>query len=272
MSEASWKSSGVAEWWGKSAAARNLHMAEVTARMFEEAAVRRGMTVLELGAGSGEVAATLSGLVGPQGRVVATDGSASMLETAQRTLAQAGAANVTTRVCDAAAIDLPEASFDAVVARMLLMFVDLGAVLPGVHRVLRDGGRFAAAVWGPVANNHFQRIVLDAARAEGGPVDPGLELAKAFSKGDRALYETSLAKAGFRDVRVHVVGGVRKFADVAAAMASIRESPIHTAPVAALADAKRAGAWQRIERELAGFAKGGAVEMPAEWLVMGAAK
>ncbi len=76
-------------------------------------------------------------------------------------------------------------------------------------------------------------------------------------------------------MRVQVVSGVRRFADVAAAMASIRESPIHTAPVAALAEAKRAGAWQRIEEELAGFVKGGAggaVALPAEWLVMGAAK
>ncbi len=173
MSEASWKSSGVAEWWGKSAAARNLHMAEVTARMFEEAAVRPGLTVLELGAGSGEVAATLSGLVGPEGRVVATDGSASMLETARRTLARAGAANVTTRVCDAAAIDLTEASFDAVVARMLLMFVDLGAVLPGARRVLREGGRFAAGVWGPVANNHFPAHRPRRRASRGRPGRPG---------------------------------------------------------------------------------------------------
>ena len=61
---------------------------------------------------------------------------------------------------DAEAIDLPDASVDAVLCRLGLMFLpDLDRALAGVHRVLVPGGRFAAAIpWRP-ADQPMPRLV-----------------------------------------------------------------------------------------------------------------
>jgi ubiquinone/menaquinone biosynthesis C-methylase UbiE len=266
MTNAAW--GDVAELWLKDAEARNRLMAEMTARMLDDAAVVPGMRVLEVGAGTGDVALVLSERVGRYGRVVATDGSTAMLDSAAEAIRTSGASNVTLKVGDASARDFDDASFDAVVARMVLMFVDLDVVLPGVRRVMRVGARFGAAVWGPVANNPFHRIVIEAARAEGGWGDAQLEVVQAHSRGDAAMYQRALAKAGFVEVRTHVVRGRRTFVSLAEALAKIRESPIHTAPIANAKEGRRASAWDRVERELREFERSGAIELPVEWLVL----
>jgi ubiquinone/menaquinone biosynthesis C-methylase UbiE len=272
MIEAAWSSSEVAERWRKGAETRNRLMAEVTARMLDEAAIRPGMRVLELGAGTGDVAMQLSERVGPGGSVMATDSSFAMVDSASGAMRAAAVTNVTLRVCDATALDFADASFDAVVARQVLMFLDLDAALPGVLRVMRAGARFGAIVWGPTANNPFHGIVLDAARAGGGWGDAKPEVVQAFSRGDAAVYEKALVKAGFQDVRVQVVQAMRTFKTVADAVAVIRESPIHCAPIMKVHETKRASAWKRVEGELAGLERGGVVEVPVEWLVLGAGK
>ncbi len=145
--------------------------------------------------------------------------------------------------------------------------------LPGIRRVLRDGARFGAVVWGPTANNPFHGMVIDAALAEGGWGDAKPEVVKAFSRGDQAAYRKALEGAGFRDIRVHVVSGLRKFATVEDAMQAIRESPIHSAPIAKVHEARRASAWKRVEVALSGFKKdGGGLEVPLEWMVLGAGR
>ena len=79
MAGTSWTSKDVVDQRRKGAAERSRHMADVTARMFDEADIALGMRVLELGAGTGEMALLLSQRVGPHGTVVATDVSAPML-------------------------------------------------------------------------------------------------------------------------------------------------------------------------------------------------
>jgi ubiquinone/menaquinone biosynthesis C-methylase UbiE len=270
MDEATWGSSDVAARWKQGAAERNRLMEGVTERMFAEAGVRPGSHVLEIGCGAGDVAMLLSARVGPAGHVTATDGSAAMVDATSTSLRAAGATNVTVRVCDATALDFPAASFDAAVGRQVLMFLDLAKALPGIRGVLRDGGRFGAVVWGPTANNPFHRIVLDAALDEGGWGDAKLQLVQAFSRGDAGMYENALGQAGFRDVSVSVVHGVREFSSLEETMKVIRESPIHADPIAHVAEGRQARAWERVEREIGGFAQGGPVKLPSEWLVIGA--
>jgi ubiquinone/menaquinone biosynthesis C-methylase UbiE len=272
MGGASWESKEIAEQRRAGVAERNLLMAEATARMFEEAAVGRGMRVLELGAGTGDLVAMLAERVGPEGHVVATDGAPAMLEVARSIVQASGASNVTLGVCDASAITLPEASFDALVARNVLMFLDLDVALPSMRRVMRPGARLGATVWGPVAHNPFHGLVLAAARAEGGWGDARVEVALAFSRGDQAMYRAALEKAGFRDVRVHVVRTSRRFASVAEARAKAEESRIHTGAIDALEPGRRAAAWRRVEDGYAAFASGTGIELPVEWLVLGAGR
>jgi ubiquinone/menaquinone biosynthesis C-methylase UbiE len=272
MGEASWQSKDVVEQRRAGVAERNKLMAEANARMFEEAAVGPGMRVLELGAGTGDLVAMLAERVGPEGHVVATDAAPAMLEVARSIVQASGATNVTLDVCDASSLALPEASFDAVVARNLLMFLDLDVALPGMLHVMRPGARLGATVWGPAAHNPFHGLVLAAARAEGGWGDARVEVAQAFSRGDQAMYRRALEKAGFHEVRVHVVRTVRRFASVAEARAKAEESRIHTAPIDALEPGRRAAAWKRLEDGYAAFTKGAEIELPVEWLVLGAGR
>ncbi len=55
----------------------------ITRQMLVTAGVTRGMTVLDLGSGAGDVALLLADLVGPSGRVVGVDSHAEILETAR---------------------------------------------------------------------------------------------------------------------------------------------------------------------------------------------
>src|SRR5215208_5089492 len=79
--------------------------------------VRAGMTVADVGTGTGFVAAGLAGRVD---RVIAIDASAGMLDAAAANLAQLGIANVELRQGDVAALDLPDDSVDAAFANMVL--------------------------------------------------------------------------------------------------------------------------------------------------------
>ena len=55
----------------------------ITRQFLVTAGVTRGMTVLDLGSGAGDVALLLADLVGPNGRVVGVDGHDGILETAR---------------------------------------------------------------------------------------------------------------------------------------------------------------------------------------------
>ena len=70
-----------------------------------------------------------------------------MLEAARQTLA--GAENITFHQADIQAIPYPDASFDVVIANMMLYHVpDLHKGLSEVRRVLKPGGSFYCATYG----------------------------------------------------------------------------------------------------------------------------
>jgi predicted RNA methylase len=62
----------------------------ITRRFFEGAGIVRGMKVLDVGSGAGDVALLAADLVGPSGRVVGVDRNAEILETARERAATAG--------------------------------------------------------------------------------------------------------------------------------------------------------------------------------------
>jgi ubiquinone/menaquinone biosynthesis C-methylase UbiE len=102
-----------------------------------KAYLRPEMVVADIGTGTGFVAAGLAPLVS---RVYAVDGSAAMLETAQRNLADAG--NVIYKLADGAALPFEDGSLDAVFANMYLHHCpDPAAAITEMVRILRPGGR-----------------------------------------------------------------------------------------------------------------------------------
>jgi ubiquinone/menaquinone biosynthesis C-methylase UbiE len=269
MTESSgWESSVFAASWTQSTEARNTMLAPATERMFVEARVVPGACVLDVGTGTGDTALLAAERVGPSGRVVATDASAAMVLATTAAVKARGPTNVAVRPMNVANVDLPSNSFDAIIARNVLMFVPLPRAVVGLHRVLRPGGRLAAVVWSALANNPFHRIVLDAARTRGGWADSPPEMARAFALGDANVYRRTLEGAGYCDVAVHAVPSVRRFASVADAVSAIRASPIQSEPIARLAGPRQGEAWTEIENGLRAFQRAGSCEIPLESLVV----
>jgi ubiquinone/menaquinone biosynthesis C-methylase UbiE len=117
--------------------------------MLGMAALRPGERVLDVACGTGLVSFRAAATVGHQGAVVGTDISGEMVETARRGAAQRDLANARFERADAEALPMKVASFDVAVCALGLMYVpDPVRALCEMRRLLRPGGRAAAAVWG----------------------------------------------------------------------------------------------------------------------------
>lgn len=103
-------------------------------------AVREGERVFELGCGPGNLARSLRRAVGRSGAVSAIDASPEMIDRARRKNNQP---NVDISVGRAESLPYPDATFDAVVSRLVLHALGpaLEPALDEISRVLRPDGR-----------------------------------------------------------------------------------------------------------------------------------
>ena len=109
--------------------------------------IESGMSVLELGCGTGEMWAGRDEIISRCGRLVLSDFSEGMLDRAKETLR--GRAGIEYRVIDIQDIPFADQSFDAVIANMMLYHVpDLPKGLREVRRVLKADGTFYCATYG----------------------------------------------------------------------------------------------------------------------------
>ncbi|MFL5852397.1 MAG: class I SAM-dependent methyltransferase [Solirubrobacteraceae bacterium] len=177
----------VADGWAEHADFVDARSAALTARMLDRAALRPGERVLELAGGAGGLGMAAAEQVGPDGEVVISDVAAEMTAIAARRAAARGIGNVTARELDLEGIAEPDASFDVVLCREGLMFaLDPAQAAGEIRRVLRPGGRFAVAVWGPRERNRWLGIVLDAVSEQLGAPVPPPGIPGPFSLGDAA--------------------------------------------------------------------------------------
>jgi SAM-dependent methyltransferase len=110
----------------------------LTMRLFREAGLAPGMRVLDLGSGAGNVARIAAGVVGPGGAVVGIERDPDAVELARR---RTDAPNVEFRVGDVQTLDGVEGGFDAVVGRLVLMYLpDPGAAVRRAAELVRPGG------------------------------------------------------------------------------------------------------------------------------------
>jgi SAM-dependent methyltransferase len=118
--------------------AQGLVFDPLTRRLFEAAGLRPGMRVLDLGSGAGNVTRIAAELVGPTGSVVGVERDPAAVELARR---RTNAANVEYRVGDIQSLDGLEDGFDAVVGRLVLMYLsDPVDALRRAATRLRPGG------------------------------------------------------------------------------------------------------------------------------------
>ncbi len=135
-------------------------LAPFGAAMLRHARLRADHRVLDVAAGTGEPGLSAAALV-PRGRVMVTDLSQRMLAVASENAALRGLSNVDTRVCQAAALPFPYASFDAVLCRFGFMFFpDVSAAAKELARVARPGARVVAAAWSDPADNPWATSIM----------------------------------------------------------------------------------------------------------------
>jgi ubiquinone/menaquinone biosynthesis C-methylase UbiE len=128
--------------------------------MLREVEPKPGDTILELAAGFGATGHAAAELVGPEGRVVSTDFSPTMVDIARRRANHLGLTNVDHHTMDAERIELEDDSVDGVLCRFGYMLMpDCARALAETRRVLRRGGRVALAVWREADRNPWISIV-----------------------------------------------------------------------------------------------------------------
>lgn len=119
----------------------------LTERMLVAAGIKRGMQVLDVGCGVGDVSFLVAALVGPEGSAVGVDLDAEALKLAEERRAAKRITNVGFRESDARLIDGGRL-FDAAVGRLVLMFMrDPTATLRQIAERVRPGGIVAFQEW-----------------------------------------------------------------------------------------------------------------------------
>ena len=109
--------------------------------------ILEGMSVLELGCGTGEMWAGKQEIISRCSRFVLSDFSEGMLAKAKETLRDCG--GIEYRVVDIQDIPFADQTFDVVIANMMLYHVpDLPRALREVRRVLKEDGAFYCATYG----------------------------------------------------------------------------------------------------------------------------
>ena len=109
---------------------------------------QKGETGLDIAGGTGAAGIRLAERIGPAGSVTVVDISAKCLERAAKNAALERIANLQTRVMDAEALEMTDASFDVVVSCFGIQYIpDVRKVLSEAYRVLKPGGRIGLLVW-----------------------------------------------------------------------------------------------------------------------------
>ncbi len=159
-----------------------------------------GQSVIDVATGTGIAAEAALGIVGPTGRVLATDVSAEMVDRARQRLASWPNAMIS--VADGQALTAPEGTFDAVICSLGLMFFpDPSRGLAGFNRVLRPGGRAAVSVLTVPERSYNGRINVIVARHMPSVAEA---TARTFALGDEAPLRSLFDAAGFEDFETTV--------------------------------------------------------------------
>jgi 2-polyprenyl-3-methyl-5-hydroxy-6-metoxy-1,4-benzoquinol methylase len=165
----------------------------ITERLLLDAGLGRGMRVLDVGCGVGDVTCLAAEIVGSTGEVVGVDFAGSVLSTARSRAGSRGLSWARFAEADIARVSLSELSpqpFDGVVGRLVLMYqADPTAVLRRLAAMVRPGGMvafleiIAPPVLGwphrPLYGKYIRRLLTTFERS-GAKVDMGLRLHQAF--------------------------------------------------------------------------------------------
>jgi ubiquinone/menaquinone biosynthesis C-methylase UbiE len=180
-------------------------------RTIERLGLERGARVLDVCCGSGASALVAAERVGPEGRVLGVDLAENLVRRARVKAMIRRLGNVEFQVDDFERLDVPAASFDAVVCVFgIYLMSDMWGALRRLWRWLKPGGRLAVTTWGPRLFEPASSLFWQAVCAE------RPELYKGFNPWDRiaqpAALERLLEEAGIPAPRTEAEAGVHPLA------------------------------------------------------------
>jgi ubiquinone/menaquinone biosynthesis C-methylase UbiE len=164
--------------------------------------IEKGMAVLDVGCGWGDMSIQVAEMVGPEGRILGIDCVDIFLEEARKDAAAAGLTNVKFRRGDAE-VTLPEKEFDYVVARFgTMFFANPVAALRRMRLALKPGGQMTHIVWRRREDNPAWQMAKDitlrhlpAPGEDAETCGPG-----PFSMGDQETVSLMMKSAGYEGV------------------------------------------------------------------------
>jgi ubiquinone/menaquinone biosynthesis C-methylase UbiE len=261
----------VAEAWNRWGPTLQRWLEPATEAMLRMARISPGDRVLDVAGGSGEPALTAVARVSPGGYVLSTDIATNLVRLAAEN-ARARALNTDqfeARVMDGEHLELPDASFDAVLSRLgLIYFPDRPQALAEIHRVLKPGGRVALASFTTPPANPYFAIPITVIRRRAHLPAPAPGSPGPFSLGSREAMEGALRQAGFGEVATRVVAAPLRFATADECLRFEQESfgALHEM-LAGVSEAERMAAWEEIRQELRRLEGTAGFESPSELLI-----
>lgn len=168
----------------------------VAGELLRAADLQAGERVVDVACGTGVITRAAAEQVGTTGTVTGVDVAPDMLAVARNT--PAAGAPIAWHEADAAALPLPDASYDVALCQMGLMFMeDRAGAVAEMRRVLAPGGRVVVNTPGRIqpAFQVMEQAIVDT-------IDPqlGAFVAAVFSMHDPEELATLLRDAGFDDV------------------------------------------------------------------------
>jgi len=247
---------------------------EVTRQMLDLALIQPSQRILDIAAGAGEPAVSAAERVGPSGYVLATDISEGIVELALQVARERGLKQIETRAMDGEKLDLPDASFDAVLCRLGLMYMPHPVTaLREWRRVLRAGGRVAVVVFSTPDRNHWGAMPASIIRRRAQLPPPVSGQPGPFSLGAPGVLEDVFRQAGFADAEVRTVPVPLRTPSAAEYVQVAREAfGAFNAMMAHLSPQECESVWNEVESSMRSFESPSGFEVPGECLIGAATK
>ncbi len=252
--------------WEQDFSAELTHATDV---LLDMAAVGPGQRVLDLACGAGSQSIQAAKRIGPDGHVVASDISGTMLEHVRERAAVQGLNNIETVECAAEELERSQRAFDAAICRLgLMLFSAPGSALGSVLHILKPGARFAALVFTTPDRNPFmaqpmQILLRHADKVPPGPGQPGI-----FALGGDNVLRDLLGDCGFVDIETATVRAPFRLSSATEALAFLTEAAgAYRAVVADLDPMARAAAWAEVKDCLGQFEGAGGLATEHEFLI-----
>lgn len=262
-------SSDRADAWHRAKQRREETTGAVTELMLDLADLRPGDRVLDVAAGTGDSSLIAARRVEPNGKVLAVDISANMLERAEASAREAGLTRFETQVMNAEKLDFEANAFDAVLCRLgLMFFVNPTAALAEMHRVVKPAGKVVVMVWSTAEKNPYHGIPLQVVRNIGSLPSPARGQPGMFALGGEGLLDNVYRQAGFKGVSIHPGTIRRRYPSLQDAIQNMKGSfPGLQDLMARLSEADQDRAWDQIEKALSQFAGPSGFDAPGEALI-----